>query len=329
VTAIRWFELSLILACFTTAAVAIVAVLRDKRHGSHAQAAAPARDTLRVKLWDAFWLWRGGETPRTAISLCFDRQPARAKPAPRDWGTSRQMSAAARTGELAAIGDVEARIDRWAVLDEHDISDEEFEAAKADAIDRFGKIPPFLQHVIDSGGRFGVPVCGECGEPSGAHDLYCSKHPDPLPVLRGQVARIGAGIDAATQTAPWEDAPELDRQEAIAADFHRRRAEGRSDLEAVAIERTTPPLPAPLHTGYLHAAPDTPAATFDAAVTDLSMRAIPGRTILREHVAATMKHTRSPLGAWVDEVLAADVPLVDQELGLLGARLELREVTRG
>lgn len=128
----------------------------------------------------------------------------------------------------------------------------------------------------------------------------------PLPVMRGQLARIGAGIDAATQTAPWLPAQPPPTAEPPLA-----------------------PLPAQLHTGYLHAAPDTPAATFDAAVTDLSMRAIPGRTILREHVAATMKHTRSPLGAWVDEVLAADVPLVDQELGLLGARLELREVTRG
>jgi hypothetical protein len=35
-----------------------------------------------------------------------------------------------------------------------DISEEEFEAAKADALRRWGIIPPSLQRVIDRGGRF-------------------------------------------------------------------------------------------------------------------------------------------------------------------------------
>jgi len=36
-----------------------------------------------------------------------------------------------------------------------DISEEEFEAAKADVLRRWGAIPPSLQRVIDHGGRFG------------------------------------------------------------------------------------------------------------------------------------------------------------------------------
>ena len=36
-----------------------------------------------------------------------------------------------------------------------EISDEEFEAAKAEAIARWGVIPPSLQRIIDQGGRFG------------------------------------------------------------------------------------------------------------------------------------------------------------------------------
>jgi len=36
------------------------------------------------------------------------------------------------------------------------ISDEEFEAARADVIRRYGKIPPSLQRVVDRGGRFGM-----------------------------------------------------------------------------------------------------------------------------------------------------------------------------
>jgi hypothetical protein len=42
--------------------------------------------------------------------------------------------------------------------DEHDISDEAFEAAKADVMARFGVIPPSLQRVVDQGGRFGPAV---------------------------------------------------------------------------------------------------------------------------------------------------------------------------
>jgi hypothetical protein len=42
--------------------------------------------------------------------------------------------------------------------DPYDISDEEFAAAKADLIERFGAVPPTLQRVIDRGGRFGMTV---------------------------------------------------------------------------------------------------------------------------------------------------------------------------
>jgi hypothetical protein len=41
------------------------------------------------------------------------------------------------------------------VAEDGDISEEEFEAAKADALSRWGAIPPALQRVIDHGGRFG------------------------------------------------------------------------------------------------------------------------------------------------------------------------------
>ncbi len=40
----------------------------------------------------------------------------------------------------------------------YDISDEEFEAAKAHVIAMHGEVPPPLQSVIDRGGRFGLPV---------------------------------------------------------------------------------------------------------------------------------------------------------------------------
>lgn len=39
-----------------------------------------------------------------------------------------------------------------------EISEAEFEAAKADVIARFGAVPLSLQRVIDRGGRFGLPV---------------------------------------------------------------------------------------------------------------------------------------------------------------------------
>ena len=41
-----------------------------------------------------------------------------------------------------------------------EISDEEFEAAKAEAIARWGVIPPSLQRIIDQGGRFGKSLHG-------------------------------------------------------------------------------------------------------------------------------------------------------------------------
>jgi hypothetical protein len=86
---------------------------------------------------------------------------------------------------------------------------------------------------------------------------------------------------------------------------------------------TEPPL-APLPStgpGLPRACPDV-TATENACDTVVGMKAIPGRTVLKEHVAKTMRHTRSALGSWVDEVLASDVPLVDQELGLMAARNE-------
>ena len=44
--------------------------------------------------------------------------------------------------------------------DPYDISDEEFEAAKTEAITRWGVIPPSLQRIIDQGGRFGKSLHG-------------------------------------------------------------------------------------------------------------------------------------------------------------------------
>ena len=38
--------------------------------------------------------------------------------------------------------------------DEHGITEEKFEAAKAHLLERYGSIPPSLQSVIDRGGRF-------------------------------------------------------------------------------------------------------------------------------------------------------------------------------
>ena len=43
------------------------------------------------------------------------------------------------------------------------ISEEEFEAAKADALRRWGAIPPSLQRVIDRGGRFGRVTTAAAG----------------------------------------------------------------------------------------------------------------------------------------------------------------------
>jgi hypothetical protein len=39
-----------------------------------------------------------------------------------------------------------------------EIGDEEFAAAQADLIRRFGAVPPALQRVVDRGGRFGMPA---------------------------------------------------------------------------------------------------------------------------------------------------------------------------
>jgi hypothetical protein len=44
------------------------------------------------------------------------------------------------------------------------ISEEEFEAAKADVLRRWGVIPPSLQLVIDHGGRFGRAVTETAGD---------------------------------------------------------------------------------------------------------------------------------------------------------------------
>jgi hypothetical protein len=43
---------------------------------------------------------------------------------------------------------------RVTTSDEHGITEEEFEAAKAHLLERYGLIPPSLQSVIDRGGRF-------------------------------------------------------------------------------------------------------------------------------------------------------------------------------
>ena len=46
-------------------------------------------------------------------------------------------------------------VDMISADDPAEISEEEFEAAKADVLRRWGAIPPGLQRVIDRGGRFG------------------------------------------------------------------------------------------------------------------------------------------------------------------------------
>jgi len=64
--------------------------------------------------------------------------------------------------------------------DEHDISDEEFEAARADLIARFGAIPPSLQRVIDMGGRFGRAAAGEePGDAPAAEPGSENEEPEP------------------------------------------------------------------------------------------------------------------------------------------------------
>jgi hypothetical protein len=47
--------------------------------------------------------------------------------------------------------------------DPDEISEEEFEAAKADVLRRWGAIPPSLQRVIDRGGRFSRATTGAAG----------------------------------------------------------------------------------------------------------------------------------------------------------------------
>lgn len=72
-----------------------------------------------------------------------------------------------------------------------EISDEEFEAAKADVIARFGSIPPTLQDVIDKGGRFGRPV-----ERAGGDGLVTVSREDLAALLRGcSFTNVAAAYD--------------------------------------------------------------------------------------------------------------------------------------
>jgi len=90
--------------------------------------------------------------------------------------------------------------------DEHDISDEESEAARADLIARFGAIPPSLQRVIDMGGRFGRAAAGEesgdapAGEP-GSED----EEPEPA------VAEVSAPVAEDESEPVTEDDVEPER----------------------------------------------------------------------------------------------------------------------
>jgi hypothetical protein len=94
-----------------------------------------------------------GVTARTATRLSLIEAIRGARPSARGW-----------RGRWSAIGDEELADAILARLpeaeppapDPYEISDEEFEAAKADLIERFGAVPPTLQRVIDRGGRFGM-----------------------------------------------------------------------------------------------------------------------------------------------------------------------------
>lgn len=77
-------------------------------------------------------------------------------------GTERAEQAEATAASLrddnARLGRTIERAERKlaGLLDPYQISDEEFEAAKAGVTARYGSIPPSLQKVIDMGGRFGL-----------------------------------------------------------------------------------------------------------------------------------------------------------------------------
>jgi hypothetical protein len=186
-----------------------------------------------------------------------------------------------------------------------------------------------LTMVLDSADGVYDP-CPSCG--GGPSDLHGKCEPTgilnaPWVLTEQQLAKFKLDFLAAVAETPMPPAPEWN---VTPGDY----LDGREDEDDTDLPRepwlpaplpvtTEPPL-APLPStapGLPRPCPDV-TATQDACDTVVGMKAIPGRTVLKEHVAKTMHHTRSALGSWVDDVLASDVPLVDQELGLMAARNE-------
>jgi hypothetical protein len=63
--------------------------------------------------------------------------------------------------------------------DDWEISDEEFAAAKAEALERFGVMPLSLQRILDMGGRFGRPARQSARDDCCCYpDVPCSASPD-------------------------------------------------------------------------------------------------------------------------------------------------------
>lgn len=93
-----------------------------------------------------------------AKGLLAQDQDAASIAALTDRAEQAEATAASLRDDNARLGRTIERAERKlaGLLDPYQISDEEFEAAKAGVTARYGSIPPSLQKVIDMGGRFGL-----------------------------------------------------------------------------------------------------------------------------------------------------------------------------
>jgi hypothetical protein len=112
-----------------------------------------------------------------------------------------------------------------------EISEAEFEAAKADVIARFGAVPLSLQRVADRGGRFGLPVITAMADSAVTLSLGDLAAKDAeIEDLTGRAERAEAKLSHAIGALQWFAAPG-----AMSATARRQRAsEVLSFLDAAA-----------------------------------------------------------------------------------------------